>query len=99
MTTPILPDPNTTANNIQPVIDAAINVIPANEVTKIGGFVKKYLKGEIVLVGSIATLVLQYVPMDSTIGHIASAVVAAVTIAGVVIAKNSVIVPVQRTGV
>lgn len=88
-TTPTV-DPSTVAQSVQPVIDAATAIVPAAKVTGAKAWFKRYLKGEIALVGSVASLTLAYVPAGGTLAHYASIIVTAVTIIGVVEATNGV---------
>lgn len=81
---------STPATNIQPVIDAAEAIVPAVKVTGAKAWFKRYLKGEIALVGSVATLALAYLPAGGSLAHYASIIVTAVTIIGVVEATNGV---------
>lgn len=78
-----------TATKIQPVIDAAEALVPT-KVTGAKAWFKRYLKGEIALVGSVATLALAYLPAGGSLAHYASIIVTAVTIVGVVEATNGV---------
>lgn len=78
------------ANAIQPVIVTAETFVPAVKVTGAKAWFKRYLKGEIAFVGSLASLTLAYLPVGGTLAHYASIIVTAVTIIGVVEATNGV---------
>lgn len=77
------------AANAQPVIDALKESIPAADIAKVEAWYKRYAKGIVVVLGSAATVALQYVPVDSQVGHIATGVVLAVTVVGVIGLKNA----------
>ena len=88
-TTSTTPAATPTAAAVQPVIAAVEAIVP----TKIVGakaWFKRYLKGEIALVGTIASLALTVLPADGLIAHYAGVIVAAVTIIGVVEAENGI---------
>jgi hypothetical protein len=89
-TTPITPDAAKVAADVQPVIAAATVIVPAAQVTGAKAWFKRYLKGEIALVGTVASLALTYLPADGTLAHYAAIIVSAVTIIGVVEAKNGI---------
>jgi hypothetical protein len=76
------------AATVQPVIVAAEVVVPVAKVAGAKSWFKRYLKGEIALVGSVATLALAYFPEGGNLAHWASVIVTAVTIIGVVEASN-----------
>jgi hypothetical protein len=76
------------AATIQPVIAALEAVTPPVKVAGAKSWFKRYLKGEIALVGSVATLALAYFPEGGNWAHWASVIVTAVTIIGVVEASN-----------
>lgn len=91
--TPPTPAPKTPAelaDSVQPVITGAEALVPAAKVTGAKAWFKRYLKGEIALVGSVATLALAYVPAGGSIAHWASVAVTIVTVIGVVEATNGV---------
>jgi hypothetical protein len=81
---------NTVPTNVQPVIDATEAIVPAVKVTGAKAWFKRYLKGEIALVGTVASLALAYVPAGGSLYHYASIIVSAVTIIGVVEANNGI---------
>ena len=68
---------------VKPVIDAA-------GVTGAKAWFKRYLKGEIALVGTVAAAVLAYLPEGGNLAHYAGIIVSAVTIIGIVEAKNGI---------
>ena len=78
------------ADTVQPVINAVETVVPAPTVAGAKAWVARYLKGEIALVGTVATLALAYLPTGGNLFHYASVIVSAVTIIGVVEAKNGI---------
>jgi hypothetical protein len=82
------PTPEEIAEDLQPVIEAAEAVVPADQVAGAKAFFKRYLKGEIALVGVLATLTLQYVSVDSIPGQIATGALGIATVVGIVWAKN-----------
>ena len=77
-------------NAVQPVIDAVEAIAPPAATTGVKAWIRRYLKGEIALVGTVATLSLAYLPAGGTAFHYASIIVAAVTIIGVVEARNGI---------
>ncbi len=79
-----------TPDKIQPVIDEAVKVIPAAKVAGAKAWFKRYLKGEIALVGTLASLALTYLPPGGSLAHWAAVVVSAVTVVGVVEARNGI---------
>ena len=84
------PDPTTVAANIQPVINAAETVLPTTLTTGAKAWFKRYIKGWIVLIGSVASLALAYLPSNGNLFHYASVIVTAVTIIGVVEVDNGI---------
>lgn len=85
--TPIV---NSVPNAVQPVIDAVEAIAPPAATTGVKAWIRRYLKGIIALVGTVATLSLAYLPAGGTAFHYASIIVAAVTIIGVVEARNGI---------
>ena len=81
---------NTVPAAVQPVIDAVETIAPEAATTGVKAWVRRYLKGEIALVGTVASLALAYLPAGGTAFHYASIIVAAVTIIGVVEARNGI---------
>ena len=79
----------TVAATVQPVI-AAVEAIAPTKIVGAKAWFKRYLKGEIALVGTIASLALTVLPADGLIAHYAGVIVAAVTIIGVVEAENGI---------
>lgn len=72
---------------VQPVITAVEALNPV-AVTGAKAWFARYLKGEIVLVGTVASLALSILPAGGNLAHYAAVIVGAVTIIGVVEAKN-----------
>lgn len=83
------PDQQKVADDIQPVLDAIVTVAPASEVEKVEAFLGKYAKGYVALAGTVATLAVGYLPVDSLAAHIAQGILGVATIAGVVIKRNA----------
>ena len=77
-------------DTVQPVIDAVVAVTPAAQVTGAKAWFRRYLKGEIALVGTVAAAALAYLPEGGNLAHYAGIIVSAVTIIGVVEAKNGI---------
>jgi hypothetical protein len=82
--------PATVAAEVQPVITAAETIVPTVKVTGAKAWFKRYLKGEIALVGTVASLALDLVPVGGNLYHYASVIVGAVTIIGVIEAQNGI---------
>ena len=86
----LAPIVNSVPNAVQPVIDAVEAIAPPAATTGVKAWIRRYLKGIIALVGTVATLSLAYLPAGGTAFHYASIIVAAVTIIGVVEARNGI---------
>ena len=90
--TPFAPAPTAEkhADDLQPVIDAVLVVVPDEQEEGAKAFFKRYLKGWIALVGVGATYSLLYIPIDSLGAQIAGALVGVTTVVGLVAARNGV---------
>lgn len=72
------------------MLDAIVTVAPAAEVEKVEAFLGKYAKGWVALLGTAATFGVEYLPIDSTAAHVASAVLGVATVVGVVLKRNGI---------
>lgn len=84
------PTPSTVPAAVQPVIDATETLAAASATKGVKAWIRRYLKGEIALVGTVASLALAYLPVGGNLAHYAAVVVSAVTIIGVVEARNGI---------
>lgn len=91
-TTPAIPDATATKieDNAQSIINTAETLVPAKDVSAFKAWFKKYLKGIIATVGTVATLALTVIPPSSAVYHYAAIIVGAVTIIGVIEARNGI---------
>ena len=65
------------ADSLQPVIDAVEPLVPAPATAGLKAWIRRYLKGEIALVGTVATLALAYFPAGGSFAHYAAFIVSA----------------------